>query len=144
VPPVVQVRLGDFGVTGRLTDSMDKRSTRVGTPFWMAPEVTPQPLSNSYLGLYLSLPSRSGWPRSCSTRSWPFPLLPLDDSVACASTSSSHSSPSHPRFGQVITQSSYDGCADIWSAGITAIELVRGLPPYAREIHPMQVRPSLL
>lgn len=74
------IKLIDFGVSGHLYSTMDKKKTSVGTPYWMAPEV-----------------------------------------IAC----------------ERQLDYSYDIRCDIWSLGITAIELLDGEPPLADK-HPMR------
>jgi serine/threonine protein kinase len=41
------LRAADFGVSAELTRSMPKRTTTIGTPYWMAPEVLQ---ANAYNG----------------------------------------------------------------------------------------------
>ena len=78
--PNNHVQFSFLGVSSELRNTMERRNTSVGSPFWMAPEV-----------------------------------------IAC----------------EQQLDYNYNIKCDVWSMGITAIELADGDPPYADE-HPMK------
>lgn len=128
-----QVKLADFGVAGQLTDTQIKRETFVGTPFWMAPEVIQQSAYDFKVGLSFLVVVVVVVFFAC--------ILP----VICICCILSFL----PNIGTALSQihlgqALVDGVilnshqADIWSLGITAIELAKGEPPNS-EMHPMRV-----
>jgi len=78
--------IADFGVSAKLPSKSARRTSFIGTPYWMAPEV-----------------------------------VAVEDNARRARH-------------DIRT---YDSQADIWSIGITAIELADKAPPYA-DLHPMR------
>ncbi|XP_016300883.1 myosin-IIIb [Sinocyclocheilus anshuiensis] len=101
------VKLVDFGVSAQLTSARLRRNTSVGTPFWMAPEVC------------VSAQLTSARLRRNTSVGTPFWMAP--EVIAC----------------EQQYDYSYDARCDVWSLGITAIELADGDPPLA-EMHPVK------
>ena len=106
----MQVKLADFGIA---TSFRDITQTVIGTPHWMAPEV--QPTSPT-------LATTSHHHQPFATPSYPCatPAPPLFNPCA---------TPVQP-LRQVISGAGYDARVDVWSLGISAIEMSLGSPPF--------------
>ena len=76
-----EVKLGDFGVSAQLLNSFSKKNSKIGTPYWMSPEI--------------------------------------------------------------IQQSQHNQSTDIWSLGITCIEMAEGEPPFSN-IKPMRAMMNII
>ncbi|KAH0499892.1 Myosin-IIIb [Microtus ochrogaster] len=113
------VKLVDFGVSAQLTSTRLRRNTSVGTPFWMAPEYDFQKLVSSVQ--HSALPAIAALSSECPNTDSAREVLLLKV-IAC----------------EQQYDSSYDARCDVWSLGITAIELGDGDPPLF-EMHPVKM-----
>ncbi|KAF1750732.1 hypothetical protein GCK72_017283 [Caenorhabditis remanei] len=118
------VKICDYGVAKSLATVL-KANTFVGTPFFMAPEV----IQGDYAANVLV--SEHG-----DVKVADFGVAgQLTETVKKRITFVGSPFWMAP---ELIKQSSYDYKADIWSLGITAIELANGEPPHS-DLHPMRV-----
>ena len=122
------VQIADFGVSGSFQDRQDRKKTFVGTPCWMAPEVLDQVgYINGRMPLFQSM----------------YYLVFHSCGFCCLMSSIfvSFFFASLPQTGtdeHGNAKQGYDSKADIWSFGITALELAFGHPPNSNH-QPMKV-----
>lgn len=127
------VVLADFGVAAQMErggswgNKNVSRNTFVGTPCWMAPEVMEQ--TQGWASPFSSWKQSKG---CLETHTVPLAVCPMGNLWSGGGCTCRHADACMHAHGR------YNSTADIWSFGITILELAHGHAPFAR-YPPMKV-----